>query len=125
MSIYNCTPHDITVIDKTTKEVIQTFPKNEKQVRGSHTLGEQHENCNGIPVFGVGTYNANEKEWDELGLKAGDTILVSTIGAAQVEKLACRDGVRVLIPASGPGQSHRNERGEITGVYFFLEREKY
>lgn len=122
MSVYNLTPHSVVVVDKKSKTVLKSFEADlSKCLRGYQMLGEARDPVMDCPVFGQGHYAADEEDWDACNLKRGDTVITSTIGATQFKELAQRDGIRLLIPASGPDQCFRNEKGQIQGVYFFLE----
>ncbi len=122
MSVYNLTPHEIKILSNDNKHsVIATYPPHKNALRGIHNLGDM---CgvltpDDVPIYMIGRYEPDVNEWNKMQLKCNDIILMSTIGAEQYETLAKESGVSVLIPASGPNQCARNEKGEILGSYFF------
>lgn len=119
--ILNYTPHAVQFLNIRTHELIVSYPPEPTAIRGKHELGARVGDVAGVLVFDIGSYTCDHAEMEALGLKAGDTIFVSSIGADQIKAYALKHGIRVLIPGSGPGQCLRDASGQIKGSYFALQ----
>lgn len=105
--VLNLTPHDVSIVDKEGL-VIATYPTQKVYIRSRQELGPELESVDGVsPVYGVGTYSVNREEFEMIGLNKGDTIIVSSISAEHIKELAQAADIRVLVPATGPDQCHR------------------
>jgi hypothetical protein len=60
-----------------------------------------------------------DEEWMKVGAQRGEAVICSTISYDQYKHLADRDGVTLLIPASGDHDCLRDEKGHIVGSYWF------
>ena len=122
-TIRNLTPHDVTVGRDGDKQT--TFHKEGLELRLQQDEGHILDDVTpGVAVQTVGRYWLRDEDVIALNFGWNDVLIVSSLLAPVLKEWCvglCMSNVRIVVPASGPGQCYRDDQGRITGVKYFLE----
>lgn len=118
----NATPHDVTVM-AADGDLVHFAKSNVPPIRCTQMYGATNPSMEGCLVMQAGVYTVDLDTIDVEKYKDAETIIVSTIVAADAARIRYhlrKPELRIIVPDSGPS-AKRTEKGQIEYVIQFLE----